>query len=86
MERDSKASLFSLLAVKLGVIKEDGKTVPHANKNCRPSHVQGKQQRETALPLSLSFYPLSHFLSLFYFYNLEAVDPPRVQICLSPDA
>lgn len=84
MERDSKASLFSLLAVKLGVIKEDGKTVPHANKNCRPSHVQGKQQRETALSLFLS--TLSLTFSLFYFYNLEAVDPPRVQICLSPDA
>lgn len=66
MERDSKASLFSLLAVKLGVIKEDGKTVPHANKNCRPSHVQGKQQRETALPLSL-FLP-SLLLSLSFIF------------------
>ncbi len=64
MERDSKASLFSLFAVKLGVIKagQNGSTC----ENCLPSHVQGKQQRKTALSLSLTLVPL-----LFYFYNLK---------------
>lgn len=53
MERDSKASLFSSFAVKLGVIKaeENGSTC----KNCLPSHVQGKQQRKT-LSLSLCLW------------------------------
>ena len=58
--RDSKASLFSLFAVKLGVIKagENGSTC----ENRPPTHVQGKQQKKGS---SVSFS-----LSVFHLYNL----------------